>query len=66
MMIIIKKLVGDHFCEDAYGRNGYGHVFKSKKMIQKIFKKHALMKYQGMFLKTSQGFLKILTHDISL
>jgi hypothetical protein len=24
-----KKLIGDQFFEDAYGRNGHGHVSKS-------------------------------------
>jgi hypothetical protein len=26
---LIKSLIGDHFCEDAYGRDGHGHVSKS-------------------------------------
>ena len=26
-----KNLIDDHFCEDAYGRNGHGLVSKSKK-----------------------------------
>jgi hypothetical protein len=26
---MIKNLIGDHFCEDAYGRNGHGHASKS-------------------------------------
>jgi hypothetical protein len=29
MMIMINKLIKDHFGEDACGRNGHGHVSKS-------------------------------------
>jgi hypothetical protein len=29
MMIMIKNPIDDHFCENAYGRNGHGHVSKS-------------------------------------
>ena len=29
MIIMIKNLIGDHFCEDSYGRNGHGHVFQA-------------------------------------
>jgi hypothetical protein len=24
----VEKLIGDHFCEDAYGRNSHGHDSK--------------------------------------
>jgi hypothetical protein len=24
-----KNLIGDHFCEDAHGRDGHGHASKS-------------------------------------
>jgi len=28
-MIMIIFFIGDHFCQDAYGHNGHGHVSKS-------------------------------------
>ena len=34
MMIMIKNLIGDHFCEDAQGRDGHGHAIKSKETLQ--------------------------------
>jgi hypothetical protein len=28
-----KNLIGDHFCEDAYGRNGHRYASKSKESL---------------------------------
>jgi hypothetical protein len=30
MMIMINYPIGDHFCEDAYGRNGHDQALKSE------------------------------------
>jgi hypothetical protein len=29
----VEKLIGDHFCEDAYGRNSHGHDSKSQETL---------------------------------
>jgi hypothetical protein len=33
MAILIRNLICDHFCEDAYGRDGHGHASKSKETL---------------------------------
>jgi hypothetical protein len=35
MAIVIRNLIGDHFCEDAHGRDGHGHASKSKEILSK-------------------------------
>ena len=38
---MIKNLIGDHFCEDAYGCDGHGHIskpYETLKLICFLFK----------------------------
>ena len=33
MAIMIRNIICDHFCEDAYGRDGHGHASESKETL---------------------------------
>ena len=33
MVIMIWRLIGGHFCEDAQGRDGHGHAFELKETL---------------------------------
>jgi hypothetical protein len=30
---MVGNLIGDHFCEDAHGRDGHGHASESKETL---------------------------------
>ena len=34
LIMIIRRLIGGHFCEETQGRDGHGHSSESKEILQ--------------------------------
>jgi hypothetical protein len=62
-MIMIRNLIGDHFCEDAYGRDDHVHVSKSYETLYNLTRSLKFLenfKDHGIFKKIMKISHKIL------